>query len=132
ANKYPGSQFFFDGNNREQYNIWREAEKMDLLGCLSLVPDNLESHQILLQADMLIHPQPLGKVQNLTIAAMANGLPIIAHKDQWLDYLIDGQTAMVLDSPTSKDWTKAIANLCDNPQAAAQLGHNARQWIADN
>lgn len=132
ANKYPGSQFFLKSTGHDQYRIWRTAEQMNLLNCLSLIPHDLEQNKILLHADLLIHPQPLGQIQSITTAAMAHGLPIIAHQDPWLDYLIDGQTALVLDAPDSGDWTQAITKLADNLEQTTRLKQNARKWIEDN
>ncbi len=129
---HPASQFFFDGQGGGQHQIWKAASTMGLLSNFSLIPRRLGHREMLLNAHALIHPQALGKSRSLTLRAMARGLPVIARHDPYLDYLIDGQTAVVLDDPEPGIWTAELNRLVDNPGAATDLGRSAWQWVKQN
>jgi glycosyltransferase involved in cell wall biosynthesis len=129
---HPLTQFFFDGQGSDQHQIWREASRLGLLANMSLVPRRLGHRELLLRADVLIHPQPLGRSRSLTLQAMAHGIAVLAHQDPWLDYLIDHETAWVLDRPNAEQWSGAIRRLIEQPQAAMDLGQRAQHWISEN
>ncbi|MEE9212173.1 MAG: glycosyltransferase, partial [Phycisphaeraceae bacterium] len=126
---YPQAQFFLDGMGSDQHQLWQAARRLDLLSNLSLIPRRLGHRELLLRADVLIHPQALARSRSLTLRAMAHGLPVLARQDRWLDYLIDGQTAWVVDRCKPEPWGELIRRLLDDPQAASTLGRGARQWV---
>jgi glycosyltransferase involved in cell wall biosynthesis len=128
----PQAQFFFDGQIADQHRTWQAAEKLNLLRHISLVPRRLGNRELLLRTDALLMPQPLGKARSLTLQAMARGLPVLATHDPWLDYLIDGETAWVLDHPEPTGWHDRIVHLLDHPDAATALGHAARAWVNEH
>lgn len=127
--RYPQAQFFFDGQGSDQHLLWQNARRHGLLSNMSLVPRRLGRRELLLRADVLIHPQALGKARTLTLAAMANGLPVMALQDPWLDYLVDQQTAWVVDRPDPQRWEQLILQLIEDPSGGQRLGERARQWI---
>lgn len=126
---HPQSQFFFDGQGSDQHRIWKAASRLGLLSNLSLVPRRLLHRELLLRADVLIHPQPLGRSRTVTLQAMAHGLPVVAHHDPWLDYLVDGQTAWLVDSPGVAQWADCLARLIRDPAAGRELGRRAQAWV---
>lgn len=128
----PMSQFFFDGQGGEQHQLWKAASAMGLLGNISLTPRRLGHREMLLRAHALIHPQALGKSRSLTLRAMARGLPIIAREDPYLDYLIDRETAVVLDNPTAADWAGELDRLATDPASTTALGRSAMRWVRQN
>ena len=130
--RQPQSQFFFDGQDSDQHPIWRAAEARGLLPNISLIPRRLGHRELLLRADVLLHPQALGKSRTLTLQAMAVGLPIVALADPWLDYLVDGQTAQVLPQPDVSLWSSALRQLVEQPDQARSLGGRARQWVVEH
>ncbi len=129
--QHPQTQFFFDGQGADQHQIWKVASRLGLLSNLSFVPRRLGHRELLLRADVLFHPQALGKSRTITLQAMAHGIPVIAQRDPWLDYLIDGQTAWVMEDPTPAKWAKQLRRLIEEPEAAKDLGRRAKQWICD-
>jgi glycosyltransferase involved in cell wall biosynthesis len=129
---HPMSQFFFDGQNASQHQIWKAASSMGLLANISLTPRRLGHREMLLRAHVLIHPQALGKSRSLTLRAFARGLAVVARRDEVLDYLIDGQTAVVLDDPTPADWAQQFEILTEQPRKCAELGRSAAAWVASN
>ncbi|MFP4145410.1 MAG: glycosyltransferase [Phycisphaeraceae bacterium] len=125
----PQLQFFLDGQGSEQHGIWRTAERLGLLPNLSLIPRRLGHRELLLRADALVHPQPLGRMRGLTLQAMASAMPVLAHADSWLDHLIEGETAWLTDHATSDAWTDLLTRLTEQPDEATALGQRAQAWI---
>lgn len=128
----PQMQFFFDGQSSSQHLIWQEASRLGLLGNISMLPQRLSHRELLLRADVLVHPQALGRCRGLTLEAMAHGLPVIAQDDPWLDYLIDETTAWVLNQPGPDEWQLHLMRVLTEPAACQQLGQRARAWVREH
>ena len=129
ARQHPQTQFFFDSHRSDQHQLWQAASELDLLPNLSMVPRRLGHRELLTRADVLIQPQPFGRSRSLLLQAMAHGMPVIAHADPWIDYLIDNRTAWLLDQPSPEDWQQPLGRLIHAPQEAQALGSRARQWV---
>jgi glycosyltransferase involved in cell wall biosynthesis len=125
----PQTHLFFDGQGADQRDVWREAKKLGLLSHASFIPRRLGHRELLLRADVLVHPQTSGRMRGLTLQAMAHGLPVVARQDPMVDHLIDGETARVLDHPTAADWQQTLAELVNDPSDRRSLGLGARQWV---
>lgn len=125
-------QLFFDSQGRDDHALWQAARAHGLLAHMSMVPRRLGHRELLLHADVLIHPQPLGRARTLLLQAMARGLPVLARRDQWVDYLIDDQTCWMVDRDGPNDWLALIRRLVDEPKRARILGHAARQWVREH
>ena len=128
----PNAQFFLDGMGSDQQQIWQCAKRYKLLANMSLVPRRLGHRELLLHADFLIQPQSLGRTRSLTLHAMAHGIPVLAMQDPWLDYLIEGQTAWLVEQRDTDQWAKLLCRYISDPQAAQNLGLEARQWVREN
>ena len=128
----PNAQFFLDGMGSDQQQVWQGAKRYELLANLSLVPRRLGHRELLLHADFLIQPQSLGRTRSLTLHAMAHGIPVLAMQDPWLDYLIEGQTAWLVEQRDTDQWAKVLCRCLNDPQAAENLGLEARQWVRKN
>lgn len=127
--KYPQAQFFFDGQGNDQRLLWQAAQRYGLLSNMSLVPRRLGHRELLLRADLLIQPQSLGRSRTLTLRAMAHGVPVLAMSDSWLDYLIDQQTAWVIEKPDPALWVSSIEQFIEHRDDARQRTNRARQWV---
>lgn len=127
--EYPQTQFFFDGLGPDQQEFWIAARKAALLANLSMLPRPVGQRDLLLRADMLLEPQALGVCSALTLQAMAVGMPVIARLDPALDYLVDEQTAWLVESPDAARWKSLILRAIDKPAEAAALGARAREWV---
>lgn len=130
--RWPMSQFFFDGQGAGQHQLWKAASSMGLMGNLSLTPRQLGHREMLLRAHALIHPQALGRSRSLTLRAMARGLPVLAREDGYLDYLIDGETAVVLNTPGPADWSAHLERLITDRKAVVEMGRRAMTWVNQN
>ena len=127
--KYPDAQFFLDGQHRDQHQLWQSARRLRLLANMNLVPTRPGHHKLLLGADVLIQPQALARSHGLTLQAMAQGVPVVARQDPWLDYLIPDETARVIDGHDSAAWTQRICDVIEKPEATHALTESARAWI---
>ena len=125
--KHPSSQFFFDGQDRNQHQIWKLASSMGLLPNISLIPRRLGHRDILLRAHVLIHPQALGMSRSLILRAFARGMTVLAKQDDDIDYLIDGETAIVLDNPGPEDWASQFDRLIEHPTTGDDLADGRRR-----
>lgn len=126
---HPQTHLFFDGQGADQRELWREAQRLGLLGNASFVPRRLGHRELLLKADILVHPQSLGRVRGMTLIAMSHGMPIVARQDPMVDHLIDGQTARVLHNPDADAWHDALAAFAASTEARQALGRSARRWV---
>ena len=128
----PQAQFFLDGRGSDQHALWQMASRRGLLSNLSLVPRRLGHHELLVRADVLIHPQPSHRARSLTLQAMANAVPVIAMDDGWVDHLIDGETAWIVPQAHSHAWLERLSWLVGQPEAAEALGQRALSWVREH
>ena len=64
-------------------------------------------------------------------AAQAMGKPVIATRRPGLsEYLIDGETGILVEPGDDRGMAEAIAMLWNDPQRVVRMGRNAREWIA--
>ncbi len=125
-------QLFFDSQGKDEHALWQAARGHGLLAHMSLVPRRLGHRELLLHADVLIHPQALGRARSLLLQAMARGLPVLARRDPWVDYLIDEQTCWLVDRDEPADWLELVRRVVQEPKRARVLGHAARQWVREH
>jgi len=130
--KHPQAQFFFDGQGNDQRHIWQSAKRYGLLSNMSLVPRRLGRRELLLRADLLIQPQALGRSRTITLRAMAHGVPVMAVHDSWLDYLIDQQTAWVVEKSDPAVWVSMIERFIEAPHDNRLLAQRASQWVSEH
>lgn len=127
--QHPELQLFFDGQRQDPHKLWRAIRREGLLSNATLIPRRLGHREVLLRAGVLLHPQPQGRARSLTLRAMAHALPVIACADPLLDYLIDGETARVLQDPSPEAWAKAIIGFSTKPKPWRGLGRSAQKWV---
>lgn len=130
--KHHQLQVFLDIQGQTQHRFWHAAKRRGLLANLSFVPHRLGHRDLMLHADMLIAPQALGDARSLTLQAMAQGIPIVAQIDPWLDYLIDGQTARLLDKPNPEQWRDVLCELLSDRQQLMHMSQRGREWIDEH
>lgn len=130
--QHPQTHLFFDGQGADQRHLWREAQRLGLLSHATFVPRRLGHRELLLRAELLVHPQAAGRVRGLTLEAMAHGVPILARVDPHVDDLIDGQTAKVLVDPDAEAWCAAMGDLVASASRRAALASSAHAWVQNH
>jgi glycosyltransferase involved in cell wall biosynthesis len=69
---------------------------------------------------------------NTLLEAMATGRPVVVSASRGIaDYVTDGETARVVEAGNAQAMSRAIADLLAAPQAAQQLGENARKFVVE-
>jgi glycosyltransferase involved in cell wall biosynthesis len=63
---------------------------------------------------------------------MAYALPVAAQADPWIDYLIEGQTAWLIDNHDPDQWVSLILGMIQDPARRRELGIRAREWVKQN
>ncbi len=126
---HPDLQLFFDTGGDDPHGLWLTLTELGLSRCANLVPQRPQRGNLLLSADALLYPQPLGRVRSLLLGALARGQPLLAGADPWLDCLIPDETAWVIHHPAAGIWHETLEHLIAQPEAAGQLGQRARAWI---
>jgi len=127
--EHPLTQFFLAGLETEQHRLWRYARRSGLLANLSIIPRRLGNRELLLQADVFLHPQALGCVRIVTIEAMARGLPVLARQDPWLDYLVEDQTGWLVHETGREPWVVLLRRVIKDRAAGQELGRRAQAWV---
>lgn len=122
-------QFFLDAEGDDPHTLWQLAQKLNLLSNMSMVPHRLGHREVQLEADVIIHPQALGRSRSLTLQAMARAVPVLARDDAWLDYLLDDETAWLVDDAEEDQWERLVRRVIESPDDARQLGQRARMWV---
>lgn len=132
----PDVQCFFDGQLPDQSRIWQAARELNLVNHISLIPRRVGHREILLGASVLIQPQSLGKSRSITLQAMGRGIPVVAAEDPWVDYLVDEETAWVMQRQggkiPAKDWAVMLDRLMNDAASSWALGRRAHAWVKEN
>ena len=126
---HPSALLFFDGPGSDQHLLWQASRRYGLLAHTSMIPPHIGRRELLMSAHLLIQPQALERARSVTLTAMGCGLPVLARQDDWLDYLIDGQTAWLTDAADPRAWSDLIRRPIEGGAAARTLGESARQWV---
>lgn len=125
----PESQFFLDALCDDPHPLWQAVQRFGLLANMSVVPRPLGRRELLKAANVLIHPQSLHRSRGLTLQAMADGIPVLAREDPWLDYLIHDRTAWLLDTPSPAAWHALLHRVAEHDADCRALGDGARAWV---
>jgi hypothetical protein len=128
----PQLMLFLYAPNTNPRRFWQAARRLDLLDQVNLVGSEPGTRQLLVQVDLVLRPQPTGRVYGIGLEAMGAGCPVIGVADPIIDYLIDGQTARILDQPTADRWARELARAVDQPESLRRIGQAARAHIQQN
>ena len=129
---YPQAQFFLDGQGREHHALWLAARRYGLLSNLSMVPRKLGRRELLLRADVMIQPQPLGRPRTLPLQAMARR-PAHPGLHRPLGRLPDRRPNRLADrAPRPPKLGEADPRRHRRPRPDPPTGLRARQWVRAN
>jgi glycosyltransferase involved in cell wall biosynthesis len=128
VDRYPMTQFFFDALDRDARYLWKALSQAKLLHNVSMVPSRFGHHELLLKADCIVFPEPLGKPRGIMMSAMAGGVPIVARVDDALDTLTNYPLFVPVDKPTESHWVDALEPRLANPAADWSRTQEASAW----
>ncbi len=131
-NEMPQLQMFLYPVEESTHKMWQTAAKADALGMVNLVGPEDMARNLLVQADAVICPGATGCVRTLILSAMAAGRPVFATPDAALDYVIDGQTAQLVQRTGAGDWAELLRSLVVRPDTKRELGARAREYVREH
>lgn len=114
---------------RKRHSLWRDARAMGLLDRLSIVEDMEGRRELILNTDILLHPEATGEHRTALLDAMAAGMAVIAKEDPFIEALQDGRTCVTLAGEGPSAWRGAIQKMLDSPDDARALGATAKDYI---
>ncbi len=129
AQARPQLQLFLELRGPREHEIWRVAERLDLLGSISTIAHASPYRSLLTHCDVLLIPDSGGELRSMMLEAMALGMPVIARQDPALDILVDGQTAWLLRRGVPEEWQSAVLDAVGRPEAAREIGLRGRQAV---
>jgi glycosyltransferase involved in cell wall biosynthesis len=116
----------------DEYNIWRDVERLGLLDRISFVPFQQDAEPLLLHGDLYLHAIPRPRVGYRTLEAMGKGLLPVSVVNQAADYLIDNQTCRIVHEPTAEGWRSVLKELIVNRQSTIQMARRAQAHVREH
>ncbi|MHC4948175.1 MAG: glycosyltransferase family 4 protein [Planctomycetota bacterium] len=127
----PQLQAFVELHGPHEHEIWRSAQKLDLLGHVSALSDAADHRALLARCDALLLPERYGEVRSIMLEAMAGGMPVIAGDDPYLGLDPASDACTIVDRPDAEGWARALDRVLRDPEETRRLGEAARAWVAD-
>ena len=121
---------FLELSGPGEHEIWRHARDLDLLPHLSAVTEGSRHRSLLTRCDVVVMPERNGELRSLILEAMAYAIPVAAATDPFLDMLVRGETAVLVDQPNAEEWTERLRELLTDRDLARALGAAARERVA--
>lgn len=128
----PDVLIFCDADAAQQAELWKVARALGVLDRLSLIEDLEARRDLVLEGDILVHPEAAGEQRSLLLEAMANAIPVVAARDPRVSLLVEGRTARLVDNSRPKQWEAAIRDVLSDPPAARLLGAGARAHVREH
>lgn len=128
----PQVMFFIYALQGQAQEFWGMASKLNLLSHITMTQADREIRDLLVQADVLIQPQPYPVVRTLVLDGMGASRPVVAAEAPALDYLVDGESAMLLSHATADEWSQLFVDLASDAEPFIRLGESARGFIQEN
>jgi len=105
----------------------------DYVTFLGELPNKEEVANILASSDIYVHTSLTEIAVPLAVMeAMASGLPIIAYKLVYYDFLIHGLNALTVEKGNINDLTQKLLILIEDDDLRRRLGENARKFVEEH
>lgn len=124
--QYRGIQLIMELQKPLEHDIWREAERLDLVANISAISSASAYRALLASSDAVLLPEVGGEVRSIVLECMAAGVPVLARADEALDMLIDQRTAVIINAPDTDQWVSNVLRLLEEPQWATSIGLQGR------
>jgi hypothetical protein len=130
---------FLDGAAADRPAVWRAARRFGLLDRLTSVADMEGRREPILQTDILVmsEPPPSGVCRTLPLAAMADGVAILARPDPSQGEWLNERTARLVGGApserpaTPEEWERAIVATVESEAETASLRAAARTVVRE-
>lgn len=128
----PQLQLFVHSVGAMTHKHWQVASQLNALDIVSFTSPQSDARTLLVQADAIIQPEATGCVRTTLLSAMAAGRPVLAAADPVMDYLIDGQTARLVDGTTDSQWAEVLRSLAAESRPLRELGERAAAYVGEH
>ncbi|UCD74578.1 MAG: hypothetical protein JSV91_12410 [Phycisphaerales bacterium] len=128
----PQAQAFLELRGPHEHEIWRLAQRLELLAQVSTITDAASHRPALLCCDVLVVPEREGEMRSLLLEAMAGAMAVAAAADPALDFLVHDQTAGLVEGDTAEAWREGLDRVLNRPDFARQLGAAARDHVLEH
>jgi glycosyltransferase involved in cell wall biosynthesis len=128
---FPGAHVVVELCGPRSHDVWRLAQKYELLGSISGIDDAAQHRSLLTQCDVMLLPEQRGVLTSLMLEAMAGGMPVVAREDPFLDVVEDGESGVIVSSDDAQEWARAVHSLLANPERARRLGMEGRRLVGE-
>lgn len=130
--EFPQLQICLELRGPHAHDIWRYAQRLELLGFISAIRDASHHAEAVVGCDVLVIPERFGDIRSLMLKAMGYCMPVVASRDRALDMLVADENAIIIDSPSTEQWSKHLTRLLSRPDLARQLGMAGRKRVAES
>lgn len=120
---------FLIGRGSQEVKLRKIVSRHESAGRLTITPLPNNWKDILLDADIYIHPGKTTAISVPLLTAAASGLAIVAAEGIPDDFIIHGHTALAYPPARITDLTDCIGTLLADPEQARQLGSNCREYV---
>ena len=127
----PDLQICMELDAADGHQAWRQADARGLLDHVSTIADATQVRNLMTTCDLIVHPHRGTRVRTMFLEAMAAGRTILSAPSQELDWLVDGQSAVIVDSTSGEDWAAALLQLLEHPGHRLSISSGATERIAD-
>ncbi|MEE2719034.1 MAG: glycosyltransferase [Planctomycetota bacterium] len=128
----PELQICMELDAADGHQAWRQADARGLLDHVSTIADATQVRNLLTTCDLIVHPHRGTRVRTMVLEAMAAGRAILSASPRELDWLIDGETARIVDDCSAESWSAALLNLLEHPGNRMAISKGAMDRIASH
>jgi hypothetical protein len=128
----PEVLIFCDADAAGRSGLWRVARSQNVLDRLSLIEDLEARRDLVLEGDIVVHPEASGEQRSTLLEAMAHAVPVVATRDPRVSILVEGVTARLVEGTRAGQWESALGDLLSGPVRARALGASARVHVREH
>ncbi|MBG85232.1 MAG: hypothetical protein CMJ40_11895 [Phycisphaerae bacterium] len=127
----PELQICMELDASDGHQAWRQADARGLLDHVSTIADATQVRSLLTTCDLIVHPHRGTRVRTLVLEAMAAGRAILSAPPQELDWLIDDETAVIVDGTSGEEWAAALLQVLEHPGRRLSIANGAVDRIVN-
>ena len=128
----PDLQICMELDAADGHQAWREADARGLLDHVSTIADATQVRTLLTTCDLIVHPHRGSRVRTMVLEAMAASRAIVSAPAPDLDWIIDGQTAAIVEGVDPEAWSGTLLKVLNQPGDRLALGQAARHRIIEH
>ncbi len=129
--QHPGVLVFCDAHAAQRAELWAVARRLNILDRLSLIEDLEGRRDLLLQGDVLVHPEASGEQRSILLEAMAHGVVVVAARDPQVSTLVEGRSARLVEGADAGAWKRVLGEVLGDPAGARSLALAAQAFVRE-